>query len=197
MPVREPGRTLGELDLLLECAGQYIHMELAIKFYLGWQEGQEDVQWIGPDGQDRLQQKISHLREHQLVLPRSTAAQATLAAMGIGRPEPACWLGGYFFYPWPHRLNVPAEADPGHNAGHWLYPHQWSEFSAGQQWHILPRANWLSPADLHAMPAQALDPFNPADTSMRRAHMLVRLDEAGREVERAVIVPSHWPLPAP
>ena len=62
--------TLGELDFLLRDtnSGQLIHLELATKFYLGFETGAGFL-LPGPDARDNYQNKLSRLRNHQLRLP--------------------------------------------------------------------------------------------------------------------------------
>src|SRR3546814_5812329 len=68
LPIRHQGQTLGELDLLLRDGDGIHHLELAIKLYLGPQNGngEEAAQWLGPGCHDRLALKLAHLRENQL-----------------------------------------------------------------------------------------------------------------------------------
>lgn len=106
LPIRHEGHTLGELDLLLRDRDGIHHLELAIKLYLGPQQGdgRDTAQWLGPGCHDRLDRKLAHLREHQLPISARPESREALAALGI---EPTglevfrseLWLGGYLLYP--------------------------------------------------------------------------------------------------
>lgn len=65
------GKTLGELDLLLEdSASKLFHTELAVKFYLQVASGKREWKyWVGPNSIDRLDIKCERMIEHQLSLP--------------------------------------------------------------------------------------------------------------------------------
>ena len=63
LPIRREGHTLGELDMLLRDRDGVHHLELAIKLYLGPQngDGHDTAQWLGPGCHDRLDRKLAHL----------------------------------------------------------------------------------------------------------------------------------------
>ena len=64
LPVRDGGQTVGEFDCLFYCRRRkvHIHLELAVKFYLGVASANR---WIGPGRHDRLDHKLEHLQQHQ------------------------------------------------------------------------------------------------------------------------------------
>ncbi|NVZ77513.1 DUF1853 family protein, partial [Pseudomonas gingeri] len=103
LPIRREGHTLGELDMLLRDRDGVHHLELAIKLYLGPQQGQgEDAaHWLGPGCHDRLDRKLAHLSQHQLPISARPESREALAALGIQAFSAQLWLGGYLLYPWP------------------------------------------------------------------------------------------------
>ncbi|HET8790856.1 MAG TPA: DUF1853 family protein, partial [Modicisalibacter sp.] len=88
LPIRDAKRTLGELDLLYVTRhdAQPVHLELAIKYYLGLPDGPEDsasqARWIGPGCADSLAIKHRHAVAHQLPLAKRPESAATLLAYG-------------------------------------------------------------------------------------------------------------------
>ena len=62
LPVNRDGRTIGEFDCLYFCRRRncHVHLELAVKFYLGWPTQTEPgdtslaSEWLGPNARDRL-----------------------------------------------------------------------------------------------------------------------------------------------
>lgn len=66
---RDRHDTLGELDFLLrdQKRGELIHLELAVKFYLVVQSG-DDITLPGPNARDHYFKKLHRLRSHQLLL---------------------------------------------------------------------------------------------------------------------------------
>ncbi|MCD8530091.1 MAG: DUF1853 family protein, partial [Saccharospirillaceae bacterium] len=94
----DQGKTLGELDLLLDKGGQQWHLELALKFYLGY--GNEQGQhWIGPNRADLLVHKIRHTRDHQLLLRRHPYTQQQLSALDWQPQASLSVMRGCLFYP--------------------------------------------------------------------------------------------------
>ncbi len=91
-----PGETLGELDLLLRDREGVHHVELAIKLYLGPQDGDgaRPEHWLGPGSNDRLDRKLTHLSQHQLPMSARPESRATLAGLGVEAFSAELWLGG-------------------------------------------------------------------------------------------------------
>lgn len=203
LAIREGGHTLGELDLLLQDDCGVHHQELAIKLYLGPQQGdgRDAEQWLGPGSQDRLARKLDHLLNHQLPLSARPQAQAALAALGIAQVQPQLWLAGYLFYPLPGFSQPPAGALAEHLRGRWLHRKDWPAFYDGSgRWQPIPRQTWLAPARVqeHALwSAQRFEQWLSELEPDAQAQLLVRLepDQGGawQEAERVFLVADGWP----
>ncbi|NQD95018.1 DUF1853 family protein, partial [Pseudomonas sp. CrR25] len=113
LPIRQSGHTLGELDLLLRDDEGVHHLELAIKLYLGPEQGsgEQPTEWLGPGSHDRLDIKLDHLSQHQLPLSARGEARAALAELDLAHAQAALWLGGYLFYPWTNHCAPPRGAN--------------------------------------------------------------------------------------
>ncbi len=210
--LRERGRTLGELDLLIEDAdGAIIHLELAVKFYLGLPEAltapateqtsaigfSAHSAWLGPDPRDSLHDKVSRLRDHQLRL----TDQFHLADTPLPQPDlsGACMQGVLFA---PHDRPMPPAVDsrPGAPA------HQWCRQSAlasmrGKQWLLMPHKQWLMPPlaehGLIRTGDQIKEMLDTQQLDPTRAWMLVRCDTVAdyraMSAERLICMPETWP----
>lgn len=205
LPIRQQGHTLGELDLLLRDEQGVHHLELAIKFYLGPQQGngEDPAQWLGPGSHDRLAIKVQHLCRHQLPLSTASQARQPLAELDIQQLKAALWLAGYLFYPWNRACAAPQGANPEHLRGRWLHQRDWPAYAAQTQagcWQPLPRQAWLAPARIGSAELRSGPDFAQwlkALPAQANAQLLVRLEESGKddwnEVERVFLVNDQWP----
>ncbi|MBE0489141.1 MAG: DUF1853 family protein, partial [Halomonas sp.] len=157
--------TLGELDLLYRRRGEtgLVHLEVAIKYYLGLIEGpgepDDQARWIGPGGADSLAGKREHLHRHQLRLtdlPETRQAlHELLASDAVSADRPLeihrrLAMPGVLFTPWHRPLPPPREANSAHLRGTWLHWWQWRDYR-----HALPpgtRGAWLRKPHWLALP---------------------------------------------
>ncbi|WP_052365167.1 DUF1853 family protein [Halotalea alkalilenta] len=217
--LRADQRTLGELDLLYrrrDAPHRLIHLELAIKFYLGLDPGpgapDSARRWIGTDGRDSLELKLRHLTEQQTRLLDAPLARAALnqqlgsalAAETAGPIERQCAMLGVLFHPWPNALPAPRDAKPGHLVGRWLHWHQWPAFRTryapaygfrlGMP-HALhpPRDAKLLPID--AFERQLAGHFDQGEAP--RPLRLALFDLDGEPLMPTIITAQRWPLRVP
>lgn len=137
LPIRDQGRTLGELDMLVRDrqSGELWHWELALKFYLATAE-----QWYGPNRHDTLARKAHHLYQQQLPRSQSAIARTQLAEQGWEVQGQALLTRGRLFY---HR-DIPSDGVApisGHERGWWRTT---DEMDDGP-WSIVERPFWPTP----------------------------------------------------
>ncbi len=213
-------RTLGELDLLYRRRDDpgLVHLEVAIKFYLGLPDGpgmaSDQSRWIGPGGADSLATKREHLDRHQLRLTRQPEALAAIRQLthprDLGPPEQApiraqLAMPGVLFYPWHHDLPPPREATPDHLRGQWLHWPAWRRLRDGLPAHA--RAAWLAKPHWLALPRD--EAFLPLrDVEARLAEHFTRSASPvqialigpasqGAGYRRLFVVDASWPLQVP
>lgn len=168
-------KTIGEFDFIYrdESAGEYRHLEVAIKYYLGLNDKtgktitaiEEGInlsnqfspmnQWIGPNANDRLDKKYSKMLKQQSKLSKTPEGKATLGAFGVLNSSEEirseiCLLG-YLFYPLEGEgtgepMRPPENSHPSHNKGYWLkLSHLDRLLPEGAGWKIMDKPFWLAP----------------------------------------------------
>lgn len=206
LPVREHGRTLGELDLLYrDRHGSVLHVECAVKYYLlaPGQGGDALADWLGPSVNDTLARKLTHLLERQLPLSRSPAAIQQLEALGIREPHPRLALKGQLFPRFSQQARLPAGVRKETLAGGWLPLAELPGLlKPGSHWCLPEPQDWLGPVRYpSALPARTLQrQLEPAIVESGRARLVTgmrpRADGSWEEVARYFIVPDDWPARA-
>ena len=209
LPVRAGGRTLGEFDIIYFCRRRqsHIHMELAVKFYLGHcpeinpGEPGQWRHWLGPNTRDRLDLKITHLLQRQIRLGDTTAAQELLASLGVVNLQREIEIKGYLFNSIAHPLPPP----PGFNTicpmAEWIALPQLQrklEMTRACSYVTLPRAMWLGSFQRCPSIGEIAGPELPASLALhiaksQRPQLVAALDASGREISRFFVTGEHWP----
>lgn len=205
-PIRDPQRTVGELDFLLQAPGRHdlLHLECAFKVYLQHQSQAGIQGFIGPGAKDQLHLKLDKLFRRQLPLSQYSSVTAQLE-QPVG--QRLAWLKGWLFYPWcspPAVVNGLAEHHP---RGWWqtLGEARQRLQHSQSQWILLPRSRWISPVWLAAGTPTLSGPQMGAWLEQHFAHLhtpqlLVELlsSNAGMlETSRGFVVDETWPETGP
>lgn len=209
--------TLGELDMLYRTRldPAPIHLEVAIKFYLGLPDGPGEEaslsRWIGPGGLDSLALKCQHIARHQLPIARTPPARQTLAHWlaprdsGESLPPIRSQLAlpGVLFYPWHARLSPPEGATAAHRRGLWCYLQDWPALAAGFSpatlATCLEKPHWLAPPLLASFqPLNAvITPILDRVTAYNAPQQVMLYHPSHGQTRRVFIVPSDWPRQIP
>ena len=145
LQINDGTTTLGELDLLLPQDDHTLHLELALKFYLGTADG-----WVGPNRRDRLDQKLRHTRERQLSLPQRAVAEGIPLPGTTGPVISRALMRGCLFHPLHDSAILPPEVHPQHRRGVWSAISRLPEYldltDDSPVWYVLSKPEWMSPA---------------------------------------------------
>lgn len=205
IPVRCKGQTLGEFDCLYYCREREspVHLELAVKFYLGHRRRAEQAQnggaaeWLGPNTVDRLDLKLQRLLTHQSRLSLDPAGQALLETMGLGQPLREVALRGSLFQPAQEAFSPPSGYNEALPLGQWTVLRHWRlGVAENARFVVLPRLRWLSPlrASSEALTADALQAqLEQHFTHGGRPQLVVEVDAEGNETERYFLASDSWP----
>ncbi len=118
--------TYGELDFIIEelATGKIIHLEVAVKFYLGSNPLTDAYRWFGTTIIDQLGKKIDHLRTHQTQLSNKYPDQIK-QYFPHTIDEKHCIVKGRLFYPENQDLINPSPQNislaKNHLRGRWSY----------------------------------------------------------------------------
>ena len=203
LPIHHDGRTLGEFDCLYFChrRQQTVHLELAVKYFLGNHSEQPSRTWLGPDCKDSLDAKIGHLLERQIRLSEQPAAITALAKLDIANPLCEVAVKGCLFQPVLKPLPAPSGYNPERSFSQWLHQHEVASLPQpkGTSFAVLPKLQWLSPAYNIAQELRlsAPDLHNFMEEHFAQDHfpkLIVQLDAQGNEQQRWFITPTVWPI---
>ena len=203
LPVKVAGRTLGELDIVYQnrATGRIIHLELAIKFYLGITGNSNEASmadWWGPNTRDRLDRKVNRLLSHQLPLSAKPETQSLLASRGISHCQRQMCVKGMLFQPAGQPLSLPEQIAPGASLAEWMtlrsFQSRWSQHA----WQILERRQWLRPLQAgefsQLLQGEALlAGIAAAHQQHQRPVLLARAGQTTGETGRCFVSPDDWP----
>ncbi len=149
-------QTLGEYDFIVRHKQQVLHIETAVKFYLGTGEKAEDIEashWVGPNANDRLDKKVDRLLSHQLALSTWPEGKSRLREISVAQTKRCLFMAGYLFYPMQQHCPAPNLSHPQHCRGNWLTVSDLANLitspeKSGSLWHVLSKKLWLGPAQI-------------------------------------------------
>lgn len=148
--ITEEKQTLGEFDFVVKRKrdNQLIHIELIYKFYLfdPTIQGTEFEKWIGPNRGDRLDLKLSKLKDHQFPLLQSQCAQNRLRELGIAVSEikqEVLFLANLFI---PRNQEVVFDRiNKAAIEGSWMKLDEWKQHANSENRYAIPdKINWFA-----------------------------------------------------
>ena len=200
LAIRQDGRTLGELDVVLRDAQGVHHLELAIKLYLGpgAADGRAHAHWQGAGHADNLARKLQHLGQQQLPLSSTPQALQVLAGFTAQAVQASVWMSGYLFYPWPSGCHAPSGMHPQAAHGQWLELQDWPAFRAANKqfvWQPVPTDCRLAPVS-DSVPQPSTDDWLQHLPASPKPVLLAGLEQSseGRwlERQRVMLLRRDW-----
>lgn len=150
--VMKGNQTIGELDFVIEdlAAKQIIHMELAYKFYLYDPNiSSEKLQnWIGPNRNDSLKQKLEKLKAKQFPLLYHDGTKSLLSNIEINKvTQVLCFLVS-LFVPYKYQESF-SPAYRNAIKGYYLNLETFSRLDhSGKFYHVPSKKEWgIEPAE--------------------------------------------------
>lgn len=182
-------RTLGEMDFIIEekSSGKVIHLEVAVKFYLGIQPFSDAYCWFGTNLNDQLGKKLDHLKQHQTQLSDKYPAQVPYTI-----DEKHCLIKGRLFYPMHHDKSAEGTAS-NHLRGRWLYYGDKSPYEA-----LVPimKNDWLSELSTDDLKTRDIQDSFSEDKRSKCYVALRRSATTGlKELERVFCLPPNFTFP--
>ena len=146
IPIQRDKLTLGELDCLLKIKDQYLHVEIAYKFYLydGNHGSSEEEHWIGPNRRDNLQKKLSKLNLKQLPLLFSPECVKALETYGLNTVsfEQRVYFKAQLFVPFKHLRMVFPKVNNACIQGFYLRLNELEQFNSSK-FYLPEKIDWL------------------------------------------------------
>ena len=138
--------TLGEIDFILQenASKKLIHLELAYKFDLfdPCFPFDEKENWIGPNKNDSLIEKLDKLNEKQFPLLHHKSAKAALKNLDISNAEQNLCLLASLYLPYDYKGNI-GESFKKAVKGYYLGLEQFAELNDSEKSYYLPvKSEW-------------------------------------------------------
>jgi hypothetical protein len=149
LQVREGGHTHGAFDFLVRSSGGEVeHWEVALKYYMKRYDETDWSAWVGPNKVDRLDKKLSRMRDHQLPLSSSKLGRESLFSLGISdAPRQVAFVKGMLFNHWKEDSVRPLVAALEQPQGVWVQGSEFQEYAQASQasgWFQREKPDWLA-----------------------------------------------------
>ncbi len=173
-----------------------IHLEVAVKFYLGTAPFDDPYRWFGTNTQDQLGKKVDHLKQHQTQLLLQHPEQVKFSI-----DERQCFIKGRLFYPLKPETDIktPKGIADTHLRGHYLY---YQEKGIQSGFYVpLEKSEWLaSLTDKDTVESRVENSIQSKFTEEERARCYARIKKNGsgywEEADRFFCLPKEFTFPS-
>ena len=192
----EDKHTYGEIDFIIEDLNskEIIHLEVAVKFYLGCEPYKDAYRWFGTNTKDQLGKKIDHLKDQQTQLSQKYPEQLkTYFSKPIDRKH--CFVKGRLFYP-ENSDNPPTNIGLSnkHLRGRWCYA---KDHDVSKKVVKIKKSHWLADLNDHDITNLGYA-SKEAISKIDRAECFVDVENIGESVmekERIFYLPKEFTFP--
>jgi len=186
------GKTFGEIDFIIQDirSKKIIHLEVAVKFYLGSPPYHNAFYWYGTNTKDQLGKKIKHLKEKQTQL--ATIHKSFLKNRGFEINEKHCLLKGRLFYPLAID-KAPNGVNSDHLRARWI---QHKAKPNNALYYPLDKPNWLATLYHDDIHDDLLEP-NPKASEWPKCYSQIKKKKSGeyQEISRVFSLPEDFTFP--
>lgn len=196
LQVLRNNRTIGEIDFIFKnlTTNKTSHLEIAVKYYMGFKSTAKHSLWIGPNGMDNLDGKIQKFTT-QLSM---AAFSEELISLNPALFERAVLLKGYFFKHISSEL-MPHFYNPKALTGKWLYISELKGIiKPNRKYMIVPKRLWLGfYFDDRLNIFNSNEIFEIVHIEIQRVGkgiLLAELNKGENQIKsKFMIVPERWP----
>jgi uncharacterized protein len=148
----ENKKTIGEIDFIIKeiASGQVIHLELAYKFYLfdPSLSSKPINNWIGPNRNDSLREKLEKLKRKQLPLLYHNCAKAKFNNIKIDEVSQAICLLVSLFVPYEYKGSFSPIYEKAIQGFYLNFATFSSLDNSGKEYHLPPKKEWgMNPSE--------------------------------------------------
>jgi hypothetical protein len=196
LQVEKENRTIGEIDFIYQelASNKTIHLEVAVKYYMGYRSSAKHTMWIGPNGMDNLANKIQKFTK-QLTM---SGFADQLAVLNPSSFKKKVLLKGYFFNHIKTRV-LPHFHNQYVQTGEWLFISELNQIiNLNRKYIIVPKQYWLGfylDRNLKIIKGNYI--IEAAGTEIKRVGkgiLLAELNEAEDLIKnKFMVVPDYWP----
>ncbi len=187
-PHKKGAHTHGELDFIIRDihTNKTIHLEVAVKFYLGAEPYEDPFRWFGTNTKDQLGKKVEHLKNHQTQLSNNFVNH--LKKYGYLIDTKQCFLKGRLFYP-QNIDTAPQGVTENHLRGRWA--HSPTTIKNGRLF-PLDKNDWLAELNYDDLYQRDLETALPKN---EKALCYVNATQGLKEIERIFYLPEGFHFP--
>ena len=196
LQIEKNNRTIGEIDFIYRdlLRKKNVHLEVAVKYYMGFGASPKHAMWIGPNGLDNLEGKIKKF-SHQLSMSGFTEQ---LTAMNPSGFDKKVLLKGYFFQYLDTDL-LPHFHHPEVLTGWWIFIDSIKKIiNPDSMYIIVPKQFWLGfYLEQNIKRYKGIRVIDVVETELKiigKGILLAELDESGCHIKtKYMVVPDYWP----